>query len=77
MLDIFSAAGLRVQTPCGPRKSGIPESVEIPAPLNTSTRLAASIQPRANSMSDASKESMPLAALARAMALGWIAFTFA
>ena len=35
----FSALGFFVHTPCGPRKSGIPESVEIPAPVSTTTRL--------------------------------------
>ena len=30
---VFSAAGFFVQTPFGPRKSGIPDSVEIPAPV--------------------------------------------
>src|SRR4030095_11959438 len=50
MSDNFSASGLRVQTPCGPRKSGMPESVEMPAPVNTTMRLAESIQPRAASM---------------------------
>src|SRR5882672_5305371 len=46
MLDIFSASGFFVHSPCGPRKSGMPESVEIPAPLKTTMRLAASIQLR-------------------------------
>ena len=43
---IFSASGLLVHSPCGPRKSGMPESVEIPAPVSTTTRRAPSIQPR-------------------------------
>src|SRR6185369_8311078 len=46
MLDIFSASGFFVHRPCGPRKSGMPESVEIPAPVRTTTREASSIQPR-------------------------------
>src|SRR5688500_2122502 len=46
MFDIFSASGFFVHTPCGPRKSGIPESVEIPAPVSTTTRRAPSIQVR-------------------------------
>src|SRR4051812_6710253 len=46
MLDIFSASGLRVQTPCGPRKSGMPESVEMPAPLSTTIFEADPTQPR-------------------------------
>src|ERR1051325_3974424 len=40
MFDIFSASGFFVQTPCGPRKSGMPESVEMPAPVSTTTRSA-------------------------------------
>src|SRR3712207_2734716 len=47
MSDMRSALGFRVQTPCGPRKSGMPESVEIPAPVSTTTRSAASISARA------------------------------
>src|SRR6185503_10133710 len=42
-----SAFGLRVHTPCGPRKSGIPESVEIPAPVSATMRFAESISSRA------------------------------
>ena len=38
MLAAFSAAGLRVHTPFGPRKSGMPESVEMPAPVSTTMR---------------------------------------
>ena len=30
---------IRVHRPCGPRKSGMPESVEMPAPVSTVTRL--------------------------------------
>ena len=37
----------RPQAPCGPRKSGMPDSVEMPAPVSTTTRRAASIQVRA------------------------------
>src|SRR4051812_42829479 len=37
MSDIFSASGFFVHRPCGPRKSGMPESVEIPAPVSTTT----------------------------------------
>src|SRR5687768_8516429 len=48
MLDIFSASGFLVHSPCGPRKSGMPESVEMPAPVRTTTRLAASTQERAS-----------------------------
>src|SRR5919197_40749 len=44
MLDCFSASGFLVHTPCGPRKSGMPESVEMPAPVRTTTRSAAAIQ---------------------------------
>src|SRR3954469_6232473 len=44
MLESFSALGSFVQTPCGPRKSGIPDSVEIPAPVRTTTRDESSTQ---------------------------------
>src|SRR5204863_9573456 len=44
MLDIFSASGFLVHTPCGPRKSGMPESVEMPAPVSTTMRRASPIQ---------------------------------
>src|SRR5258705_5461230 len=46
MFDICAASGLRVQRPCGPRKSGMPESVEMPAPLRTTIFEADSTQPR-------------------------------
>src|SRR5215207_4596120 len=46
MSDMRSALGFSVHTPCGPRKSGMPESVEIPAPVRTTTRCAPSIQLR-------------------------------
>src|SRR5262249_15950199 len=45
MLESFSAIGFLVHTPCGPRKSGMPESVEMPAPVSATTRFAPSIQP--------------------------------
>ena len=41
-----SAPGSRVHTPCGPRKSGMPESVEMPAPVRATTRATASIHSR-------------------------------
>src|SRR6185503_4516943 len=50
MLDIFSASGFFVHSPCGPRKSGMPESVEMPAPVRTTTLEADSIQPRTASV---------------------------
>ncbi len=40
MFEAFSAAGFFVHNPFGPRKSGIPESVEIPAPVSTTIRSA-------------------------------------
>ena len=43
MSDAFSVAGSRVHNPFGPRKSGMPLSVEIPAPVSTITALAVSI----------------------------------
>src|SRR6266404_2283262 len=44
MLESFSASGFWVHTPCGPRKSGMPESVEMPAPVRTTMRRAAATQ---------------------------------
>ena len=41
-LEAFSAAGFSVQMPCGPRKSGMPLSVEMPAPVSTATLSAPS-----------------------------------
>jgi hypothetical protein len=35
MVDSAWAPGFFVQTPCGPRKSGMPDSVEMPAPVRT------------------------------------------
>ena len=35
---------------CGPRKSGMPDSVEMPAPVSTTTRAAASTRRRASSI---------------------------
>src|SRR6185369_17938584 len=43
MLESFSAIGFLVHTPWGPRKSGMPESVEIPAPVRATTERAAAI----------------------------------
>src|ERR671918_3209837 len=51
MFDRRSAFGSLVHTPCGPRKSGIPDSVEIPAPVSATTRWAAPSQPRASASS--------------------------
>src|SRR5438552_6014768 len=47
MSESFSALGFLVQTPWGPRKSGMPDSVEMPAPVSTTTRRDCSIQSRA------------------------------
>src|SRR6476661_8934773 len=44
MFDSFSASGFFVQTPFGPRKSGMPDSVEIPAPVSATVRLDEEIQ---------------------------------
>src|SRR2546426_10488330 len=46
MFDIFSASGFLVHRPCGARKSGMPESVEMPAPVSATILRAAPIQPR-------------------------------
>src|ERR671914_3125271 len=45
MLDNRSALGSLVHTPSGPRKSGIPESVEMPAPVRATTGPDCPIQP--------------------------------
>ena len=47
MFESFSAFGFFVQTPCGPRKSGMPDSVEMPAPVSATMRELASTQLRA------------------------------
>src|ERR1043165_7537007 len=41
MFESFSAPGFLVQMPCGPRKSGMPDSVEMPAPVSTTIWSAA------------------------------------
>src|ERR1044072_131547 len=46
MLESFSACGSFVHTPCGPRKSGIPDSVEMPAPGRITMRLASATHAR-------------------------------
>ena len=46
-IAIFSAEGFLVHTPFGPRKSGIPESVDMPAPVSTITALPADTRARA------------------------------
>ena len=51
MWEAFSAAGSFVQTPLGPRKSGIPLSVLIPAPVSTTMRRAARNRARTSSRS--------------------------
>ena len=49
MFDIISASGLTVHTPDGPRKSGMPESVEMPAPVSNVIDVACSTRARARS----------------------------
>src|SRR5579884_1344057 len=51
MFDSFSAFGSLVQTPWGPRKSGMPDSVEIPAPVSATIRAELSTQLRIVSVS--------------------------
>jgi hypothetical protein len=48
-VDSFSASGFFVHTPSGPRKSGMPESVEIPAPVRTTILRLAATMTRARS----------------------------
>src|SRR6185437_1642344 len=38
MSESFSRLGSFVHTPCGPRKSGMPDSVEMPAPVSARMR---------------------------------------
>src|SRR3954467_14150800 len=70
MSDIFSAAGLRVHSPWGPRKSGIPESVEMPAPVRATTRRAPSTQARTRSVPCIGSGDLDLAAAAGAAQRG-------
>jgi hypothetical protein len=49
MFDIRSAFGFLVQTPFGPLKSGMPDSVEIPAPVKATIRADAETRRRARS----------------------------
>src|SRR6476661_6776954 len=49
MSESFSARGFFVHTPCGPRKSGMPDSVEIPAPVSATMRAASRTQRRTSS----------------------------
>src|SRR3954471_19088794 len=51
MFESFSAFGSFVQTPCGPRKSGMPDSVEMPAPVRPVTKPASRNQPAITSRS--------------------------
>src|SRR5215210_3286898 len=44
MFDSRSALGFLVHTPCGPRKSGMPDSVEMPAPVSTTIAFASRSQ---------------------------------
>src|SRR3954454_1268843 len=71
MLEIFSACGSFVHTPCGPRKSGMPESVEMPAPVRATTRLASFTHRATSAMRVASTSGhLDLAAAARHAAGG-------
>src|SRR2546423_14712273 len=67
MLESFSACGSFVHTPCGPRKSGIPDSVEMPEPGRITMRLASSIHARTEALGG-SGEPIHGLALARAAA---------
>src|SRR3982751_2787983 len=51
MFESFSAIGFFVQRPCGPRKSGMPDSVEMPAPVSATSLRALRTQPRTRSIS--------------------------
>src|SRR5690242_3427417 len=49
MSESFSASGFFVHTPCGPRKSGMPDSVEMPAPVRATIRPASRTRRRTSS----------------------------
>src|SRR5215469_14170812 len=51
MSESFSALGFFVHKPCGPRKSAIPDSVEMPAPVSTTIRRDSSTHSQALSSS--------------------------
>src|SRR5437870_4581891 len=59
MFESFSAFGFFVHTPCGPRKSGIPDSVEMPAPVTATTRRAPTIHWATSSMVDEAAATTP------------------
>src|SRR3954468_16306782 len=61
MFESFSAFGSFVQTPCGPRKSGMPDSVEMPAPVRATMRVALASQRRTSSTWRATAGPRPLA----------------
>src|SRR2546427_354480 len=62
MLESFSACGSFVHTPRGPRKSGIPDSVEMPAPVRTTMCLASSTHLRTEAI-EGSREIICLASV--------------
>ncbi len=50
MFESRSAFGFVVQTPCGRRKSGMPDSVEMPAPVSATMRVDVDTQRLARSI---------------------------
>src|SRR5437763_9980852 len=48
MFESRSALGFVVHTPLGPRKSGMPDSVEMPAPVSATMRVEAETSRRAS-----------------------------
>src|SRR5712692_9997235 len=60
MSERRSALGSLVQTPCGPRKSGMPDSVEMPAPVSATMLDAPFTQPCTVSMISFIADDAPL-----------------
>jgi hypothetical protein len=54
MVAVRSAPGFVVHTPWGPRKSGMPLSVEMPAPVRATMRRAAATQLRTSAIRSSS-----------------------
>ena len=65
MFERRIACGSFVQTPLGPRKSGMPDSVLIPAPVSTTIRSAEATAVATRSIVDASVATTPILAGSR------------
>ena len=65
MVAAFSASGSLVHTPFGPLKSGMPESVEMPAPVSTTIRWARPTSALARASSAPASRESPVPVMAR------------